>query len=119
MDSSSSEEEDFEGFVVTPEEKLSYKAWTRKRRASEAFNDSSDDDLSGDDDNEEDDDDEEDNQQENDDDDDDDDDDEDDDDDQGIFMLQFFSFSKSVIFHDVLRNPSGNYVILFSVRTTF
>ena len=48
MDSSSSEEEDFEGFVVTPEEKLSYKAWTRKRRASEAFNDSSDDDLSGD-----------------------------------------------------------------------
>ena len=106
MDSSSSEEEDFEGFVVTPEEKLSYKAWTRKRRASEAFNDSSDDDLSGDDDNEDDD-------------DDDDDDDEDDDDDQGIFMLQFFSFSKSVIFHDVLRNPSGNYVILFSVRTTF
>ena len=104
MDSSSSEEEDFEGFVVTPEEKLSYKAWTRKRRASEAFNDSSDDDLSGDDDNE---------------DDDDDDDDEDDDDDQGIFMLQFFSFSKSVIFHDVLRNPSGNYVILLSVRTTF
>ena len=59
MDSSSSEEEDFEGFVVTPEEKLSYKAWTRKRRASEAFNDSSDDDLSGDDDNEDDDDDEE------------------------------------------------------------
>ena len=106
MDSSSSEEEDFEGFVVTPEEKLSYKAWSRKRRASEAFNDSSDDDLSGDDDNEDDD-------------DDDDDDDEDDDDDQGIFMLQFFSFSKSVIFHDVLRNPSGNYVILFSVRTTF
>ena len=106
MDSSSSGEEDFEGFVVTPEEKLSYKAWTRKRRASEAFNDSSDDDLSGDDDNEDDD-------------DDDDDDDEDDDDDQGIFMLQFFSFSKSVIFHDVLRNPSGNYVILFSVRTTF
>ena len=106
MDSSSSEEEDFEGFVVTPEEKLSYKAWTRKRRASEAFNDSSDDDLSGDDDNEDDD-------------DDDDDDDEDDDDDQGIFMLQFFSFFKSVIFHDVLRNPSGNYVILFSVRTTF
>ena len=106
MDSSSSEEEDFEGFVVTPEEKLSYKAWTRKRRASEAFNDSSDDDLSGDDDNEDND-------------DDDDDDDEDDDDDQGIFMLQFFSFSKSVIFHDVLRNPSGNYVILFSVRTTF
>ena len=106
MDSSSSEEEDFEGFVVTPEEKLSYKAWTRKRRASEAFNDSSDDDLSGDDDNEDDD-------------DDDDDDDEDDDDDQGIFMLQFFSFSKSVIFHDVLRNPSGNHVILFSVRTTF
>ena len=102
MDSSSSEEEDFEGFVVTPEEKLSYKAWTRKRRASEAFNDSSDDDLSGDDDNEDDD-------------DDDDDDDEDDDDDQGIFMLQFFSFSKSVIFHDVLRNPSGNHVILFSV----
>ena len=101
MDSSSSEEEDFEGFVVTPEEKLSYKAWTRKRRASEAFNDSSDDDLSGDDDNEDD--------------DDDDDDDEDDDDDQGIFMLQFFSFSKSVIFHDVLRNPSGNHVILFSV----
>ena len=106
MDSSSSEEEDFEGFVVTPEEKLSYKAWTRKRRASEAFNDSSDDDLSGDDDNEDDD-------------DDDDDDDEDDDDDQGIFMLQFFSFSKSVIFHDVLRNPSGNHVILFSVWTTF
>ena len=106
MDSSSSEEEDFEGFVVTPEEKLSYKAWTRKRRASEAFNDSSDDDLSGDDDNEDDD-------------DDDDDDDEDDDDDQGIFMLQFFSFSKSVIFHDVLRNPSGNYVILFSLQTTF
>ena len=31
----------------------------------------------------------------------------------------FFSFSKSVIFHDELRNPSGNYVILFSVRTTF
>ena len=106
MDSSSSEEEDFEGFVVTPEEKLSYKAWTRKRRASEAINDSSDDDLSGDDDIDDDD-------------DDDDDDDEDDDDDQGIFMLQFFSFSKSVIFHDVLRNPSGNYVTLFSVRTTF
>ena len=50
MESSSSGDEDFEGFVVSPEEKASYRAWTRKRRASDAFNSNSDDELSGDDD---------------------------------------------------------------------
>ena len=42
LDSNSSDEEDFEGFVVSPEEKASYKVWTKKRSASEAFDDGSD-----------------------------------------------------------------------------
>ena len=52
MDGSSSDNEDFEGFVVSPEEKASYKVWTRKRRASEALESDSDDGMSGDDDEE-------------------------------------------------------------------
>ena len=54
MDSSNSDTEDFEGFVVSPEEKASYKVWTRKRRPSEAMDSDSDEDMSGDDDEEED-----------------------------------------------------------------
>lgn len=42
LDSNSSDEEDFEGFVVSPEEKASYKVWTKKRSASEAFDDGND-----------------------------------------------------------------------------
>lgn len=59
LDSDSSDGEDFEGFVVSPEEKVSYKIWTKKRRASVAFDDNSDseDNVSGDEDDEEDDDD--------------------------------------------------------------
>ena len=59
LDSASSDEEDFEGFVVTPEEKASYKVWTKKRSASEAFDDGSDseDNVSGDEDDDEEDDD--------------------------------------------------------------
>ena len=51
MDSDSSEDEDFEGFVVSPEEKSSYKVWTRKRRASGRL---SDNDVSEDDEDEDD-----------------------------------------------------------------
>lgn len=55
LDSGSSDEEDFEGFVVSPEEKASYKVWTKKRSASEAFDDGSDseDYVSGDEDDDE------------------------------------------------------------------
>ena len=42
LDSDSSDGEDFEGFVVSPEEKESYKVWTKKRRASVAFENSND-----------------------------------------------------------------------------
>lgn len=42
LDSDSSDGEDFEGFVVSPEEKVSYKVWTKKRRALEAFDNNSD-----------------------------------------------------------------------------
>ena len=63
LDSDSSDGEDFEGFVVSPEEKVSYKEWTRKRRVSDAFEGNSDseenaseDDDDDDDDDEEDDD---------------------------------------------------------------
>ena len=54
-DSSDGEDEDFEGFVVSPEEKASYKAWTRKRRASHTFDSGSgsEDNLSGDEDDDE------------------------------------------------------------------
>ena len=50
LENDSSAGEDFEGFVVSPEEKASYKVWTKKRRASEAFDDNidSDDNVSGD-----------------------------------------------------------------------
>lgn len=54
MDSSNSDTEDFEGFVVSPEEKESYKVWARKRRTSEALDSDSDDDVSGDDDDDDD-----------------------------------------------------------------
>ena len=50
MDSSNSDTDDFEGFVVSPEEKESYKVWARKRRTSEALDSDSDEDASGDDD---------------------------------------------------------------------
>ena len=55
--SDSSDGEDFEGFVVSPEEKASYKVWTKKRRASVAFDDHSDseDNVSGDEDDDDDD----------------------------------------------------------------
>lgn len=35
--SSDGDDEDFEGFIVSPEEKASYRVWSRKRRASNAF----------------------------------------------------------------------------------
>lgn len=53
MDSNSSDDEDFEGFVISPEEKSSYKVWTRKRRASGRLSDnnlSEDDEEEGDED---------------------------------------------------------------------
>ena len=51
-DSSDGEDEDFEGFVVSPEEKASYRVWSRRRRALNAVDSDSE---SEDDDNEEDD----------------------------------------------------------------
>lgn len=50
VDSSSSDGEDFEGFVVSPDEKASYEVWSKKRRSSEAFDNSSnsEEELSGD-----------------------------------------------------------------------
>ena len=53
MDSNSSDDEDFEGFVISPEEKSSYKVWTRKRRAAGRLSDnnlSEDDEEEGDED---------------------------------------------------------------------
>lgn len=50
-DSSDGEDEDFEGFVVSPEEKASYRVWSRRRRALNAVDSDSE---SEDDDNEED-----------------------------------------------------------------
>ena len=53
MDSNSSDE-DFEGFVLSPEEKAGYKFWKRKNASiSKALNSDSDDDTDGDDDDDE------------------------------------------------------------------
>ena len=56
MDSDSSDE-DFEGFVLSPEEKASYEFWSRKRcSATKVLDSDSDEDTNGDDDDDDDDD---------------------------------------------------------------